>query len=209
MREPVRDDGEVLHTPNDKGIGGLPRELNRRRGIAPKAPALWAALDTFVDQDGIESRGVLGGYPKGFVPWASRLLNSRPGDVLHLCSGGLPPGVGRVRVDIRPSQRPDVVADCRKLPFRDSTFRAVMIDPPYSVEYSRDLYGVEYPRPSHLLAEASRVVEPSGRIGILHYLVMPAPPGCDFHGVRGVTTGLGYRIRAFTIYQKHQAGLPL
>lgn len=210
MSELVRDDGEVLRTPNDKGVGGLPREgRSRRMNAGAKAPALWAALDTFVDQDGVDSRGVMGGYPRGFIPWACRLLNARPRDVLHVCSGGLPSGVGRLRVDARGECCPDVVADGRHLPFRDGSFRAVMIDPPYSVEYARDLYGIDYPRPSHLLAEASRVLEPCGRIGMLHFLVMPAPPGCEFVGVRGVTTGLGYRIRAFTFYQKRQAELAL
>ncbi len=149
----------------------------------------------------------MGGYPRGFVAWAAPQLNARPREVLHLCSGGLPTGVGRCRVDVRPSMRPDVVADCRALPFRAASFRAVMLDPPYSEEYAAELYGTGYPRPSHLLAEASRVVEPGGRIGILHFFVPNPPPGCSFVGVRGVTFGCGYRIRAFTIYERRHPEL--
>lgn len=201
-------ESEVLRTPNDKGINGLPRELSgRRSGADPRAPALWSAVDTFVGQGGTDSRGVFGGYPRGFVKWAAPQLNARPRDILHLCSGGLPSGVGRARIDIRREASPDVVADCRALPFADSTFRAVMIDPPYSVEYARDLYGIDYPRPSHLLREAARVLQPSGRVSLLHFIVMEAPPACTFVGVRGVTTGARYRIRAFTVYEKTQAAL--
>ncbi len=101
------------------------------------------------------------------------------------------------------------MADGRALPFPDAEFAAVLIDPPYTVEYAWDLYGTDYPRPSHLLAEASRVVRPCGRIGILHFLVPMPPPACRLDLVRGVTTGCGYRIRAFTVFQREQEGLPL
>jgi ubiquinone/menaquinone biosynthesis C-methylase UbiE len=86
----------------------------------------------------------------------------------------------------------------------------VLIDPPYSVEYAESLYGTDYPRPSHLLKEAARVVVPGGRVGILHFLVPFAPKGSglEFVAVRGVTTGLGYRIRAWTLFARQQANLP-
>jgi len=97
-----------------------------------------------------------------------------------------------------------LIADGTKLPFPDNAFGGVILDPPYSVEYAKDLYGVEYPRPSHLLSEAARVVKPCGKIGILHFLVPMPPKGCTVSGVTGVTQGCGYRIRAFTIYEKGQ-----
>jgi hypothetical protein len=115
--------------------------------------------------------------------------------------------LGGVRVDLRPAARPDVLADGRRLPFIDAIFDGVLIDPPYSVEYAESLYGVAYPRPSHLLAEASRVCRPGGRIGMLHYLVCVPPPMCRLLSVVGVTQGLGYRIRAWTLYERGQAGL--
>ena len=65
------------------------------------------------------------------------------------------------------------------------------------------------PATSHLLAEAARVLRPCGRVGILHFIVLMPPPGCKLVGVRGVTTGCGYRIRAFTVFEKDQDGLPL
>jgi len=83
----------------------------------------------------------------------------------------------------------------------------VLLDPPYSVEYAKSLYNVEYPRPSHLLAEAARVVRRGGSVCMLHFLVPFPPPDCKVESVLGVTQGLGYRIRAWTVFRKLQATL--
>ena len=196
-------DAEIISFRNDKNVGGLPRELKRRKsGRPPQPPSLWTSPPT-------ENLGVWGALPKGFVAWAVPQLQCSPREVLHVCSGMLPPGTGRARVDLRAECQPDVVADGRKLPFADQSFEGVLIDPPYSVEYARDLYGTDYPRPSHLLAEATRVTKPNGRIGIVHFLVPMPPPGAKLETVRGITTGCGYRIRALTIFVKEQPRLPL
>ena len=160
------------------------------------------------DPDGF---AVFGRYPKG---WLDHVLQCRlMGDVrreeiLHVCSGTLSERE-RWTVDVRPQARPSVVADGAQLPFRDACFPAVMLDPPYSDQYARNLYGVENPRPSWLLREAARVVQPQGRVGMLHVAVPFAPPLCRLVGVWGVSTGVGFRIRAFTVYQREQAGLAL
>lgn len=75
------------------------------------------------------------------------------------------------------------------------------------MEYARDLYGTEYPRPSHLLREAARVVKPAGRIGFVHFLVPNPPRGARLVRVVGLTQWCGYRIRAFTLYERDQATL--
>lgn len=189
----------------------LPEQLTRTSRAAargqegPRRPAVWADVETLHSPV-----PVYGAFPKRFVPWAIRLLGcaSRPTEVLHVCSGALTREdvMGGTRVDLRPEAAPDVVADGRALPFDDASWRAVMIDPPYSPEYARDLYGTEYPRPSHLLREAARVCRPGGRIAILHFLVPSPPKGCALVGVRGVTQGCGYRIRALTIYERVEQG---
>lgn len=211
------DDGEVLRTPCDKTTNGLPRHTTARKladrlashhggGAAPKRALLWHGMSAEAFQG-----GVWGVYPKGWLEWALRcceVAGIQHEDLLHVCSGGLGRDMLGIRVDIRPEMNPDVVADGRALPFADGTFRCVLIDPPYSVEYAEQLYGTEYPRPSHLLAEAARVVRPGGVIGMLHFLVPYPPPECDIAGVYGVTQGCGYRIRAFTVYRKHARSLP-
>ena len=112
-------------------------------------------------------------------------------------------------MDLRGEAKPRVIANGCALPFRAASFGAVMLDPPYSDQYARNLYRTENPRPSWLLREAARVVRPSGRIGILHVAVPFAPPGCHLVKVYGVSTGVGFRIRAFTVYEREQACLPL
>jgi hypothetical protein len=159
------------------------------------------------DPDGF---AVFGRYPKGFLRHALkiRLLGDvQRGEVLHVCSGTLGPEE-RWTVDIRPEAKPRVVADGCRLPFRDDAFKAVMIDPPYSDAYARNLYGLEMPRNSWLLKEAARVVVPCGRIGLMHVAIPFAPPGCRLVRVYPVSTGVGFRIRALTIYERRQDDLP-
>lgn len=220
------EDPELISTPGDRTPNGIPRhsieDANRlpgRRtpaqvardggdqGAEPRRPAVWNPVPTLHDP---KPTPVYGAFPVRFVPWALRRLRCSPSEVLHVCSGMLTAEDvgGGTRVDIRPEAHPDIVADGRDLPFADGYFGGVLIDPPYSVEYARDLYGTEYPRPSHLLREAARVVRPCGRIGFLHYLVPNPPPGCRIVAVRGVTQGCGYRIRAFTVYEREQDQLP-
>lgn len=176
---------------------------NRARDREPRRPPFMMLFEDFAEPT---SPGVYGMYPVGFIvkilPW----LRCDRSEVLHVCSGGLPPGEG-IRVDIRPEALPDILADGRKLPLPDNSQAAVLIDPPYTEHYARDLYGTDYPRPAHLLAEASRVVRPNGRIGFVHYIVPNAPPGCRFVKAFGLSMGFGYPMRAVTIFEREQAPL--
>lgn len=152
---------------------------------------------------------VFGRYPRGFLAHVlqMRLLGDVERDrILHVCSGTLSASE-KWTVDIRPEARPRVVASGSSLPFPDASFPAIMIDPPYSDQYARDLYRVENPRPSWLLKDAARVVMPQGRIGLLHVAVPFPPIGCRLINVYGVTTGVGYRIRAFTVFERKQTGM--
>jgi hypothetical protein len=157
------------------------------------------------DPDGY---AVFGRFPKGLLRHVLklRLLGEVQRDeILHVCSGTLEE---RWTVDLRAEARPRLQADGAALPFRDASFKAVLIDPPYSDTYARNLYGVANPRPSWLLREAARVVKPSGRIGLLHVAIPFAPDDCALVRVYPVSTGVGFRIRALTIFEKGQASLP-
>ena len=189
---------EVVRTPLDRRRAetGLPRERRVRSEVrrdkarngdwrtdtvpdAPKPSCLWNS------------------------EWALAELEHPPAlETLHVCSGALPRNTHGWRVDIRPTMKPDVVADGRQLPIRSESMQAVLIDPPWSEDYARSLYNTEYPRPSHLLDEAARVTKPGGLIGLVHFLVANPPTGCKFVRVIGLTQGCGYRIRALTIYRK-------
>jgi hypothetical protein len=157
----------------------------------------------------IDGLSVFGRYPKGWLTHVLKLRlmgDVRRDEILHVCSGTL---TEAWTVDLRLEATPRVVANGIHLPFRDASFKAVMIDPPYSVEYARNLYGTENPRPSWLLREAARVVVPGGRIGFMHVAVPFAPPGCFLVTVRAITIGVGFRVRAWTTYEKHQPDLPM
>ena len=146
-----------------------------------------------------------GGYPIGFPEAAYEWMGvTCPDLVLHLCSGSMRRGV---RVDIRAETEPDIVCDARATPFDDESFDWIMIDPPYSEDYARNLYGTEanYPRPGQLMKEASRLLKPGGKVGLLHFQVPMIRKPLRVVEVRGITTGSGFNIRAFTICEKAPA----
>lgn len=196
--------GEVISVQHDNNRRGLPREYTARKsGDRISQPSVWKAKQS----EDFSPAQFWGAYPKDFIKWACRAMNCNQHDVVHFCSGSLPAGEGALRIDIRAETSPDLVADCRSVPLPDNSAAAVMIDPPYSVEYAMDLYETDYPRPSALLAEASRIAKPGAPIGILHFLFAMPPANTAIECVYGVTTGPNYRIRAFTIFRKTQPGL--
>lgn len=170
--------------------------------------ALNLLMERGADQDGF---AVFGQYPDGFMKDVVRLKmlgDVHRDEILHVCSGTLGPRE-RWTVDMRMAARPLVVARGQALPFLSATFKAIAIDPPYTEEYARNLYRSDFPRPSHLLREAARVVKPGGRIGLLHIAVPITPEGCHFITSFGVVPGPGFRGRFFTIYERRQHELPL
>jgi hypothetical protein len=137
----------------------------------PQRPPFFAIMEDLFKNDEIPDEelpeAIYGQYPKWFLGRIEPWFGCPRAEVLHVCSGSLPPGEG-VRVDIRAAAKPDVIADGRNLPFRDGSFRCVMFDPPYTPGYAKELYGIEYPRPGHLLREGARVLAPGGRLIFVH-----------------------------------------
>lgn len=174
-------------------------------GAPPKPPAICALYEDLVEPEQVPE-AIFGQYPAALIPKVLPWLRCKRAEVLHVCSGSLRPREG-IRIDVRRAARPDVLADGRHLPFAEGTFAAIMLDPPYTVQYAQDLYGVDYPRPSHLLKEAARVVRPCGRIAFVHYLVPMPPPRCSLVRVLGLSTGFGFPIRAVTIFEREQDSL--
>ena len=172
----------------------------------PGPPAIAAFLPTMEPDNDERPEKVFGQYPRALIPRLMADLLCERREVLHVCSGSLPRGEG-IRVDIRRAACPDILADGRALPLADGSMAAVLIDPPYTAQYAQDLYGVEYPRPAHLLAEAARVVRPGGRIGFVHFLVPYTPPGCVYVKTIGLSTGMGFHVRAITLFQRDAARL--
>lgn len=211
---------------------GLPRQRRNKRDLPrvqgtngsfpvadsgePSPPAICIIREDLAQADlfAEEAAGkplpykVFGQYPRGFIKKMLPWLNCQRSEVLHVCSGSLPRGEG-TRVDINPAAQPDILADGRALPLPDGAVAAVMLDPPYTEQYARDLYGAEYPRPAHLLAEAARVVRPGGRIVFVHYIVPMPPPGCRLVRTFGLSMGFGFQGRMVSVWEREQQALPL
>jgi hypothetical protein len=149
-----------------------------------------------------------GGYPKGFLEWAFDIMGvSNQDAVLHLCSGSVRVGV---TVDIRPECHPNIVADCRRTGLPSESFDFILADPPYAEDYAKNLYGTgrDYPKPGEILREAARLLRPQGRVGILHFIVPMTRRPLKMLGVWGITTGAGYAIRAWSLFEKHAPNEP-
>lgn len=194
--------------PKDTGAAGRGRgvKIAGKALSTPRRPAILFLYEDLADLAELEPEQVFGMYPKSFIPNILPWLRCDRRRLVHVCSGGLPPGEG-IRIDVRPEAFPDIVADGRHLPFEDGSVDALLIDPPYTEHYARDLYGVKYPRPAHLLREAARVVKPQGRIGFVHYITPNPPPATRVIKVFGLSTGFGFPMRAVTIYEREQRGL--
>lgn len=158
--------GKAPHADHSRSDFAGSKSRKQRRGKVGNADPQPAPILIFSDDlVGVADmpKAIFGQYPQGVgfiervLPW---LLCERR-EIVHVCSGALPPGEG-IRVDVRADAKPDIIADGRSLPFESGSIAAVMIDPPYTEQYANDLYGVEYPRPRHLLIEAARVVRRGG-----------------------------------------------
>ena len=155
-----------------------------------------------------------GAYPGGFLERARALLGVSPADpVLHVCSGmvkfypyrrGF--GPNDKTLDLDPRCEPDFLQDARQ-PFpmnNGCCWKAVLMDPAYSKEdCARYAVGPEvYPPLVLLVRNAFDVIEPGGRVGILHYLPPTPPKNSVFVAMVTVMAGFNNRIRAYTVFEK-------
>jgi hypothetical protein len=173
----------------------------------PKRPPICVLYED-LDRPRAMPRARYGQFPRALITKLLPWLRCERREILHVCSGCLPPGEG-IRVDLDPTAHPNILADGRALPLLDGSVAAVLIDPPYTEHYAREFYGCDYPRPSHLLREAARVVRPGGRIGFVHYITPRPPAGARFVKAFGLSTGFDMPIRGVTIFERDQPRLDL
>lgn len=148
-----------------------------------------------------------GGFPQHFEKKVIRLLGfdevADKHKILHPFGGIAEFGI---RVDIKPEVDPDFVGDAHNLVmFNDDVFDIVILDPPYSEEYSKRLYGTKKPRFKDYAREAVRVTKPGGFIVMYHYLAMPRIKQTKLIKRILLETKVWHRLRCIHIYQKEDA----
>lgn len=157
---------------------------------------------------GSGTNGFGGGFPRQFLPWVRKmgwLGESTHENTCWLCSGGIEEA--GVRVDIRAETQPTIVADATKTELVSNVFEYVVIDPPYSRELAKKLYGTAdyYHSINKFIDEAVRIAAPGGNIITLSYECPKIPAGCDMLAVWGVyqIPLLSY-MRCFCVFRKRE-----
>lgn len=146
------------------------------------------------------SSDYVGCYPKFFEKKFLKFTGFEGERVLHLFSGKSKMGL---RVDIKPENKPDIVADCHYLPLRDNLdFDAVLADPPYDDKLAKRLYSTSKLKPCMYLQEMVRVGKKRGLVVLYHVHQVKHPVGCKYLGVLTIVTRLNHLARVVSFYKK-------
>ena len=145
----------------------------------------------------------LGAFPSGFMNWIKKMgwFGEKR---CYLCSGKVDDSKA-IRVDIKKECNPTHLEDARKTSLPDNSFDVVIIDPPYSLKLSEELYGTEkyYSGINTFTKEAVRICKLNGLIITLSYEIPKRLRGCDFIAVCGIyqIPAMSY-MRCLTVSRK-------
>jgi len=151
-------------------------------------------------------------YPGGFPLHAELKLIRECGvdpkkdtiNILHPFGGKAEYGI---RVDMNPEVDPDYIGDAHNLDmFEDGLFDIVFLDPPYSDEYSADLYGTGKLNFKKYTQEAVRVLREDGFLIMYHYIATPQIPGTIMVKRVFIETRPWHRPRIVHIHRKTTKG---
>jgi len=148
-----------------------------------------------------------GAYPAGFLKrFKSAFKDFLPqnnNDILHICSGRLPPTEG-IRLDANADYDPDILSDAENIPqVKDESFEWVIADPPYNEEASQKYYGVPLLSKVKMIREMTRVCKVDGYIALLDQYSPNSFPRCLKRiALIGVTSVPNTDMRIFTVWQK-------
>lgn len=159
-----------------------------------------------------------GSFPSGFLHRARHLVGAHIDDpVLFVCGGkvreypfrGL--GPNDRTLDLDPECKPDYLRDAREpfpfatfMPVNDPSWRAVIIDRPYTEE-DADHYMPgrdKLPSANQLVKNGIAVVPVGGKVGILDYLWPQPPKNAIEQAVITVVTGRNNRARLFCVFER-------
>lgn len=138
-----------------------------------------------------------GCYPLHFEKHIAGLLDTEK--YIHLFSGSATSGH---TVDINPDCNPLTVATAEDLPFPDNSFDGGFADPPYDERFSRELYGLPYPKWNDWTKELVRVVKPGGKIGIMQNYIVPRLMGCEYNNLLVILLRIKQFPKIVTIQRK-------
>jgi len=154
-----------------------------------------------------KTNGYPGGYPMGFIEWVKdqNWWGSRR---CHVPCGNVR-DPGSVRIDVKKEGTSAThVFDARVKENYDcfiDTFDFVMIDPPYSKDLAKRLYGTEdcYSSINKFISAVLPSVAAGGLIVTLSYEVPKTPKGCELLAIWGIyQMPLVTNMRCFTVWKK-------
>jgi SAM-dependent methyltransferase len=141
-----------------------------------------------------------GSFPKGFEEKLSKLLRLKGKMVLQPFGGCSKLGI---RIDLNKNVKPDIVADAHYLPIKNNIFDCVILDPPYSEEYSEKLFGIKQNLKLKVyLREAIRVLKPNGFLVFYHIYPIPCPKGLRWYARILIEHRMFHKLRWCGIWQK-------
>lgn len=147
--------------------------------------------------------GYIGSFPLHFEKKLLKELNLDPtkDKILHPFGGMVEYGI---RCDIITEVEPDYICDAHSLPFDDNTFDCVILDPPYSDEYSKRLYGTDFIKLKWktYTAEAVRVCKEGGYVVMYHYIATPSIRGTRLVKRIFLETRYWHKLRCIHIHIK-------
>ena len=101
-------------------------------------------------------------------------------------------------------EQPDIVCDAHNLPFPDNSFSFVLLDPPYSNEESKRLYGTGKLHPNQFIREAVRVCKFGGYIAIYGTRLAARPKGTTYNKIICILTRVNHQARICIIFKKEK-----
>lgn len=140
-----------------------------------------------------------GGFPLHFEKKLWKLLEE-PKKVLHPFGGMAEIGD---RVDINPEVKPDFTGDAHNMTMiKEDSYDLVILDPPYTDDYSKTLYNTPKLKYKQYIQEAVRVCRPKGFIAMYHWVMTPRPEGTTHYKRVVLLTRIWHRPRVCCIFQK-------
>lgn len=157
-----------------------------------------------------DGRKYYGAYPGGFLERARVIAGASIYEpVLHVCSGMVKHypykggfGPHDKTLDHNPLTEPDYLQDARSELPSPRYWKAILIDPPYTLEDAVKYGASEMLNPNKLIKDAIDTVTIGNRVGILHYIWPRCPKNAKCIASIGVLVGYNNRIRCFSVYER-------